>query len=98
MRQNSEHALSVLKSNSFGLKWKRVVSVLSPLSLFSRGGSHIWRDFQFVFSPRPYRNPTAYFEFKWYKRRYLDLSVLNSYLLCYALYIRRLMKRIEYLS
>ena len=40
MRQDSEHVLSVLKSNSFVLKWKRVVSVLSPLSLFSRGGSH----------------------------------------------------------
>ena len=41
MRQDSEDALSVLKSNSFVLKWKCVVSVLSPLSLFSRGGSHI---------------------------------------------------------
>ena len=41
MRQDSEHALSELKSNSFVLKWKRVVSVLSPLSLFSHGGSHI---------------------------------------------------------
>ena len=41
MRQDSEHALSVLKSNSFVLKWKRVVSLLSPLSLFSRGGSHM---------------------------------------------------------
>ena len=41
MRQVSEHALSVLKSKSIVLRWKRVVSVLSPLSLFSRGGSHI---------------------------------------------------------
>ena len=41
MRQVSEHALSVLKSKSIVLKWKRVVSVLSPLSLFSRGGSHL---------------------------------------------------------
>ena len=41
MRQDSEDALSVLKSNSFVLKWKRVVSVLSPFSLFSHGGSHI---------------------------------------------------------
>ena len=41
MRQDSEHALSVLKSNSFVLKWKRVVSVLSPLSLFSCRGSQI---------------------------------------------------------
>ena len=40
MRQDSEHFLSVLKSNSFVLKWKRVVSMLSPLPLFSRGGSH----------------------------------------------------------
>ena len=36
-----EHALSVLKPFSFVLKWKRAVSVLSPLSLFSRGGSQI---------------------------------------------------------
>ena len=36
-----EHTLSVLKPNAFVLKWKRVVSVLSPLSLFSRGGSQI---------------------------------------------------------
>ena len=40
MRQVSEHALSVLKSKSIVLRWKRVVSVLLPLSLFSRGGSH----------------------------------------------------------
>ena len=44
MRQDSEHALSVLKSNSFVLKWKRVVSVLTPLSLFSRGGSQMSYD------------------------------------------------------
>ena len=48
MRQDSEHALSVLKSNSFVLKWKRVVSVLSALSLFSRGGSHINKLFALV--------------------------------------------------
>ena len=36
-----EHALSVLKPFSFVLKWKRAVSVLSPLSLFSRGGSQL---------------------------------------------------------
>ena len=41
IKRAPEHALSVLKPNSFVLKWKRVVSVLSPLSLFSRGGSHI---------------------------------------------------------
>ena len=41
MRQDAEYTLSVLKSNSFVLKWKYVVSVLSPLSLFSRGGSHL---------------------------------------------------------
>ena len=41
MKRAPEHALSVLKPNSFVLKWKRVVSVLSPLSLFSRGGSHM---------------------------------------------------------
>ena len=35
MRQVSEHALSILKSKSIVLKWKRVVSVLSLLSLFS---------------------------------------------------------------
>ena len=43
MKRAPEHALSVLKPNSFVLKWKRVVSVLSPLSLFSHGGSHILR-------------------------------------------------------
>ena len=42
MRQDSEHGLSVLKSNSFVLRWKRVVSVLSPLLLFSHGGSHVY--------------------------------------------------------
>ena len=36
-----EHALSMLKPNSFVFKWKRVVSVLSPLSLFSCGGSQM---------------------------------------------------------
>ena len=36
-----EHTLSVLNPNSFVFKWKRVVSMLSPLSLFSRGGSHL---------------------------------------------------------
>ena len=41
MRCAPEHALSMLNPNSFVLKWKRVVSVLSPLSLFSRGGSHM---------------------------------------------------------
>ena len=41
MKCAPEHALSMLKSNSFISKWKRVVSVLSPLSLFSCGGSHI---------------------------------------------------------
>ena len=40
MKCAPEHALSVLKSNSFISKWKCVVSVLSPLSLFSCGGSH----------------------------------------------------------
>ena len=35
------HTLSVLKPNSFVLKWKRVVSVLSPLASKSYGRSHI---------------------------------------------------------
>ena len=39
-----EHALSVLKPFSFVLKWKRAVSVLSPLSLFSRGGSQFRKE------------------------------------------------------
>ena len=43
MKCAPEHALSVLKPNSVVLKWKPVVSVLSPLSLFSRGGSHVPR-------------------------------------------------------
>ena len=41
---------------------------------------NIWRDFQFVFSPHLYHHPNAYFEFKWYKRRYLDFRVIYSYL------------------
>ena len=41
MKCAPEHGLSVLKPNSFVSKWKHVVSVLSPLSLFSRGGSQI---------------------------------------------------------
>ena len=49
MKCAPEHALSVLKPNSFVLKWKRVVSVLSPLSLFSHGGSHIIGDFRHDF-------------------------------------------------
>ena len=36
------HASSVLNTNSFVLKWKHVVSVQSPLSLFSCGGLHIF--------------------------------------------------------
>lgn len=35
------NALSMLTSNSFVLKWKCVVSMLSSLSLFSQGGSHL---------------------------------------------------------
>jgi len=53
MKCAPEHALSVLKSNSFVLKWKRVLSVLSPLSLFSRGGSHMGIDFH-VYMPSTY--------------------------------------------
>ena len=55
MKCAPEHALSVLNPNSFVLKWKRVVSVLSPLSLFSRGGSHMegW-----VTPPRRATSPT----------------------------------------
>ena len=34
------HTLSLLKPNSFALKWKPVVSVLSPLASKSHGGSH----------------------------------------------------------
>ena len=41
MKSALEQALSVLNPNSFVFKWKRVVSVLSLLSLFSRGGSQI---------------------------------------------------------
>ena len=33
--------LKHVKINSFVLKWKRVVGVLSPLALKSCGGSHI---------------------------------------------------------
>ena len=49
MKRAPEHALSVLKPNSFVLKWKRVVSVLSPLSLFSHGGSHMLLNFVQLF-------------------------------------------------
>jgi len=42
MKCAPEHALSMLKSNSFISKWKHVISVLSPLSLFFLGGSHIF--------------------------------------------------------
>ena len=48
MKCAPEHALSVLKSNSFISKWKCVVSVLSPLSLFSCGGSHIENNEQVI--------------------------------------------------
>ena len=47
-----EHAVSALKPNSFVLKWKRVVSVLSPLSLFSHGGSHMSTENLFMPSNR----------------------------------------------
>ena len=50
MKRAPEHALSVLKPNSFVLKWKCVVSMLSPLSLFSRGGSQIASQLLFLSS------------------------------------------------
>ena len=60
MKCAPEHALSVLKSNSFISKWKRVVSVLSPLSLFSCGGSQmclwkLWSATGFALSSHTYQ-------------------------------------------